>query len=416
MTPDHDRSRSPGGRTGLADLLRGHRLVAGLTQVELASRAGVGVRTVRDLERGRSARPQRTTVELLADALELTGETRTAFLAAARPSVADPVVRGWALLGAARLAAEHGAGGEELPAARTALAIFRDAGDVTGELSARTVLCALLLATGDHDEAREHAEAVLTLATRHGRVRDLAVAQSDLAWHDIRVGELTGARRRLAAVDRLAAECGEQRLRVLARANLAELARLEGRYPDAVEQGRRVATALAELGDPGHRRRVLGTVGLALAQDDRVAEALEVLAELRSGPAAPRVPTPRVPDPPVDEGVGVDPGQASGAARPEDTVCALIEGHLALHRGDREVAAEWFAVAADAGASGQDRRDVVEPLVGLAASTADVRVLDRLDRVRRAGGFTLLPREEALLYALVARPGAPRAGAAPSDT
>ncbi|MCI4063484.1 helix-turn-helix domain-containing protein [Micromonospora sp. R77] len=90
MTPDHDRSRSPIGRTGLADLLRGHRRTAGLTQAELASRAGVGVRTVRDLERGRAARPQRTTVELLADALALTGGARAAFRAAARPAATAP--------------------------------------------------------------------------------------------------------------------------------------------------------------------------------------------------------------------------------------------------------------------------------------------------------------------------------------
>ncbi len=53
------------------------------------------MRTVRDLERGRSTRPQRTTVELLAEALGLTGPTRAAFLAAARgvgPATAQPEV------------------------------------------------------------------------------------------------------------------------------------------------------------------------------------------------------------------------------------------------------------------------------------------------------------------------------------
>jgi hypothetical protein len=195
-------------------------------------------------------------------------------------------------------------------------------------------------------------------------------------------------------VDRLAAQCGERRLRVLARANLAEVIRLEGRYADAVEQGRRVATALADLGDPGHRRRVLGTVGLALAQDGRAAEALEVVAELRSGAADSPVPAQRR----SSRGAC-----ASAAGRPEDAVCALIEGNLALYQGDRELAAEWFAAAAEAGVDGQDRRDVVEALVGLAASTADMAVLGRLDAVRRASGVTLLPQEEALLYALVAR-------------
>ncbi|MEV4654616.1 helix-turn-helix domain-containing protein [Micromonospora sp. NPDC049301] len=321
-------------------------------------------------------------------------------LADPRTADADLVLRGWATLGVARLAAEHGAGADELPTARAALDVFRQAGDVTGELEARTVLGASLITVGLHDEAREQAEAVLRLAARNGRTRDLAVAQNSLAWHDIRVGDLAAARRRLAAVDRLAAEGGEQRLRVLAWANRAEVARLEGRYADAVDQGWRAVAALSELGDPRHRRRVLGTVGLALAQDGRGAEATEVLTELRAGMAEGAVavpvrpwaewsvaPRPRSDDPVLSWG-GPDAG-----------ICALIEGNLALHRGDRELAAEWFAAAADAG---QDRRDVVEALVGLAASTADPAVLDRLDRVCQENGIRLLPTESGLLYSLMA--------------
>ncbi|MGW4499539.1 XRE family transcriptional regulator, partial [Micromonospora sp. NPDC004336] len=291
-------------------------------------------------------------------------------------------------------AAEHGAGTEEVPAARAALAAFRHAGDVMGELEARAVLCGLLVALGEHDEARGQAEAVLALASRSGRIRDMAVAQNNLAWHDIRVGDLVAARRRLAAVDRLAAQCGEQRLRLIARANLAEVSRLEGRYAEAVEQGRRVLTALADLGDPGHRRRVLGTVGLALARDGRSAEAAEVLAELR--PDRPSAPLAEDGWP---EGARWQPVRGT---LPGDGVCALIEGSLALHRGDRELAAEWFAAAAEAGVEGQDRRDVVEALVGLAASTGDPAVLDRLDRFRLRSGIRLLPNEEELLCALTA--------------
>ncbi|QLQ38619.1 ATP-binding protein [Micromonospora robiginosa] len=317
-------------------------------------------------------------------------------LADPRTAGAPPVLRAWALLGSARLAAEHGAGPEELPSARAALAVFAEAGDVTGELSARSVLCAVLRGLGAHDEAREQADAALALATRHGRVREMAVAQHHLTWHDVRVGELAGGRRRLATVDRLAAQCGDQRLRLLARADLAELARLEGRYAEAAEQGRRAAAALVELGDPGRRRRTIGGVGLALALQGRGDEALAVVAELwPSGP----VPRPRRPpaaerwDPPV---VGRD-------VRTEDALRALIEGQVALNRGDRELAAEWFAAAAEAAAGGADRRDLVEALVGLAASTGDVAVLDRLDRARQVTGVSLLPREEELLYALAAQ-------------
>jgi predicted ATPase len=72
------------GGSGFAQVLRRSRLRANLTQEELAVRAAVGVRTVRDLERGRASRPQRTTVELLAAALGLAAAEREAFLSAAR--------------------------------------------------------------------------------------------------------------------------------------------------------------------------------------------------------------------------------------------------------------------------------------------------------------------------------------------
>ncbi|WP_433212568.1 ATP-binding protein [Dactylosporangium sp. CS-047395] len=89
MSPvaDHD-PRNAGAVFAAA--LRANRLARGLTQDELAARAGLGVRTLRELERGRVARPQRNTLSLLADALDLTGPDREAFLNSAsnRPPVA----------------------------------------------------------------------------------------------------------------------------------------------------------------------------------------------------------------------------------------------------------------------------------------------------------------------------------------
>ena len=66
-------------------LLRQHRLAVGLTQEALAERAGLGVRSIQDLERG-VAHPRADTTERLLAALDLHGETRTRFAALARPA------------------------------------------------------------------------------------------------------------------------------------------------------------------------------------------------------------------------------------------------------------------------------------------------------------------------------------------
>jgi transcriptional regulator with XRE-family HTH domain len=72
------------GPRPFATLLGDLRRTAGLTQQELADRANIGVRTLRDLETGRAIRPQRSTIDLLAAALDLAGPDRTGFLEAAR--------------------------------------------------------------------------------------------------------------------------------------------------------------------------------------------------------------------------------------------------------------------------------------------------------------------------------------------
>ncbi|WFE25719.1 helix-turn-helix domain-containing protein [Solwaraspora sp. WMMD791] len=297
----------------------------------------------------------------------------------------DPTVRAWAQVGVAQLAVEHGAGAQELPAARAALATFTELGDTAGELATRTVLSAACLAAGQFTEARDHAQAVLAVAGRTGRVRDMTLAQHDLAWHEVRAGDLRAARRRLAAVDRLAARTGEDRLRLLARANLAEVARLEGRYARAVDLARRVLAALTAVGDPSHRRRVLGTLALALAQDGRLAEAAAALTQLRSY---------SMPVDELDRGP-VRPVDPAGAG--DDPRCALIEATIAAARGDRELAVEWYAVAARSRCAGSQPRDAIEAMVALAAGTetaaARQAALDRLTAAAKESGITLLPRE-----------------------
>jgi hypothetical protein len=111
---------------------------------------------------------------------------------------------------------------------------------------------------------------------------------------------------------------------------------------------------------------VHGCIALALAQAGRVAEARAVMTE--------------VGDPAVVE---------------------LIEAYLALAEGDRPAAADRFAAAADALTGQHDVRDVVEALVGLAASTDDphrrAAVLSDLDDLCRRSGVSLLAREHAAL-------------------
>ncbi|MGH2613923.1 MAG: ATP-binding protein [Thermomicrobiales bacterium] len=70
--------------TSFADLLKRLRVAAGLTQQELADRAGISVRSVSDLERVVNERPRRDTAQMLAAGLGLTDAERARFLEAAR--------------------------------------------------------------------------------------------------------------------------------------------------------------------------------------------------------------------------------------------------------------------------------------------------------------------------------------------
>ena len=63
-------------------MLRELREAGGLTQEELASKAGLTAKAVSALERGERKRPYPHTVRALADALELSGGKRSALLAA----------------------------------------------------------------------------------------------------------------------------------------------------------------------------------------------------------------------------------------------------------------------------------------------------------------------------------------------
>jgi DNA-binding XRE family transcriptional regulator len=75
---------SGGPGPGLGAQLRRARLDADLTLEALSHLSGVSDRTISDIERGACAGPQRRTVELLVDALDLDDSAREAIRAAAR--------------------------------------------------------------------------------------------------------------------------------------------------------------------------------------------------------------------------------------------------------------------------------------------------------------------------------------------
>lgn len=70
------------------DLLRRHRILAGMSQEELAEKARLSARAISDLERGVKRTPRRDTVQLLVEALGLSGEPKRVFVTAAREPAA----------------------------------------------------------------------------------------------------------------------------------------------------------------------------------------------------------------------------------------------------------------------------------------------------------------------------------------
>src|SRR5690348_7127528 len=83
---------NPSYEEDFGSLLRLFRLRARLTQEELATQAGVGKRTIQDLERGIN-NPRIETLKALVDALKLQRADRAAFVAAAVPGESGDTTR-----------------------------------------------------------------------------------------------------------------------------------------------------------------------------------------------------------------------------------------------------------------------------------------------------------------------------------
>src|SRR5215831_9194599 len=75
------------------ELLKRYRLAAGLTQEELAERAGLSVQAIAALERGARRSPRRDTLALLAQALALAPAERSQLEAARRHTAPPASVR-----------------------------------------------------------------------------------------------------------------------------------------------------------------------------------------------------------------------------------------------------------------------------------------------------------------------------------
>ncbi|HEY3906420.1 MAG TPA: helix-turn-helix domain-containing protein [Streptosporangiaceae bacterium] len=112
---------------GFGALLRQYRLAAGLTQEELAERTAISARAISSMEAGRTARPYRRNVQVLADALALAPGERDLLMLLAR--------------GGARLA--RGPGGPCRPAQLPA-----DIAEFTGRTEQVNSLTALLAGSG----------------------------------------------------------------------------------------------------------------------------------------------------------------------------------------------------------------------------------------------------------------------------
>ncbi|MFF7988843.1 ATP-binding protein [Kitasatospora xanthocidica] len=133
-----------GADTGeFSRLLAGYRVAAGLTQEELAAAAGVSLRALGDMERGRTRGPQRRTVRALAVALGLDGERAEVLDRAAQCGRPRGVRPGPVRVVAQSAPRDPAPGAPPAVAGQSALALPRDLADFTAREGALAALAGL---------------------------------------------------------------------------------------------------------------------------------------------------------------------------------------------------------------------------------------------------------------------------------
>ena len=133
------------------ELLRQQRQMRGLTQARLAQHAGLSVRAVSDLERGRKQAPRQSTLHLLIAAMHLDEAAAAAFVASAAPR---------------RRAASSHVQRDNLPIALTSfVGREQDSADVAAALASARLLT--LVGTGGIGKTRLALDVASAIAERY---------------------------------------------------------------------------------------------------------------------------------------------------------------------------------------------------------------------------------------------------------
>ena len=390
----------PTSAPDFASSLRRFRLARGLSQEELAAKAGISVTSVSYLERGLTRLPHRDTVQLLATALALTAEENEGFLQSARRARTDEAAEA----SQTPLSRDGLAPGEQsavaLPSYRLAPPLTRLLGreheeaTVVGLLSRESVRLLTLTGPAGVGKTRLALQAADSLREQQGVelifVDLVAVAQAGRVLQAI--GQALGVRDAgdLPLLDALVSAMGDRRL-LLVLDNFEHLlaaapvcAALLGACPRA----KALATSRAALNIRGEHEIVVSPLPVPDIQS------LPTLAELeRFGAVALFVERART----VRHDFALSTGEQG---RLVATICARLDGlPLAIELAAAQV--KHFSLAELAA-----RLEGIAPLDLLVGGPRDLADHQRAMRSTVEWGYELLSTEERSVFrALAVFPG-----------